>query len=210
MANTDNTTTSKTPSIYKNAVTLMNAPTNGKLMPTLKKAGLNMGISVLGGGLLAALIGKPSFLLGAGVAFAGYYKDNPFLAPLGIGMMASTHIAPNNPKEGASGKKLEQEKENVKERFNNLKDSWMSKTYLDKVFKKASSTSSRTISTEQENVNGFGTVSDNLTALDRVEQQLISSALKSQTPNSTASMNGFEDNAANSPDDVGEVDFSSF
>jgi hypothetical protein len=210
MANTDNQSTSKKPSILTNAKTLMNAPTNEKVMPALKKTGLNIGISVLGGGLLAALIGKPSFLLGAGLAFTGYYKDNPFLAPLGIGMMASTHIAPNNPKVGVDGKKLEQEKENIKERFTSIKDSWMSKTYLDKVFKKGSSKNSRTTTTDQENVNGFGTVSDNLTALDRVEQQLISSALKTQTPSRTMNMNGFEDKVANSSEDMGEVDFSSF
>lgn len=183
--------------------------TKGKGKETVYKTLAHVGVAVIGGGLVTAIIGKPSFLLGLGLTGLGYYKDISWLAPLGIGMMASSHLVPNESNTGVSGFNLKQETENAKSRLMSLKDSLLSKTYIDKVIKpKATSKSSanRTIETPvmEETTEGFGSVEANLNVLNQIEKQLVSSAMEIQNQRKEQSTQGFNDEM----NGLDEMDFS--
>jgi hypothetical protein len=183
--------------------------TKGKGKETVYKTLANVGVAVIGGGLVTAIIGKPSFLLGLGLTGYGYYKDISWLAPLGIGMMASSHLVPNESSTGVSGFNLKQETENAKSRLMSFKDSLLSKTYIDKVIKpKATSKSSanRTIETPvmEETTEGFGSVEANLNVLNQIEKQLVSSAMEIQNQRKEQSTQGFNDEM----NGIDEMDFS--
>lgn len=180
--------TDKVKHTARKVATVLGEKTTGKAKETAFKTLAHIGIGIIGGGLAAAVIGKPSFLIGGGLTFYGYYKDISWLAPLGLGMMASSHLVPNDTGTGVSGFSLKQETENAKTRLTSLKDSWLSKTYLDKIIKpKTASTKSanRTMQAadQEETTEGFGSVDDNLKALDRIEQQLMTSAMEMQNQN---------------------------
>ena len=183
--------------------------TKGKGKETVYKTLAHVGVAVIGGGLVTAIIGKPSFLLGLGLTGLGYYKDISWLAPLGIGMMASSHLVPNESNTGVSGFNLKQETENAKSRLMSLKDSLLSKTYIDKVIKpKATSKSSANRTTEtpvmEETTEGFGSVEANLNVLNQIEKQLVSSAMEIQNQRKEQSTQGFNDEM----NGLDEMDFS--
>ena len=183
--------------------------TKGKGKESVYKTLANVGVAVIGGGLVTAIIGKPSFLLGLGLTGLGYYKDISWLAPLGIGMMASSNLVSNESNTGVSGFNLKQETENAKSRLMSLKDSLLSKTYIDKVIKpKATSKSSanRTIETPvmEETTEGFGSVEANLNVLNQIEKQLVSSAMEIQNQRKEQSTQGFNDEV----NGIDEMDFS--
>lgn len=183
--------------------------TKGKGKETVYKTLANVGVAVIGGGLVTAIIGKPSFLLGLGLTGYGYYKDISWLAPLGIGMMASSHLVPNESSTGVSGFNLKQETENAKSRLMSFKDSLLSKTYIDKVIKpKATSKSSANRTTEtpvmEETTEGFGSVEANLNVLNQIEKQLVSSAMEIQNQRKEQSTQGFNDEM----NGIDEMDFS--
>jgi hypothetical protein len=96
-------TPKKVSTIPRKVKAILEESSKGKAKESFFKGLTYMGISVLGGGLAAAVIGKPSFLIGAGLTFVGYYKDNHWLAPLGLGMMASSHLVPNESLEKSTG-----------------------------------------------------------------------------------------------------------
>lgn len=183
--------------------------TKGKGKETAYKTLAHVGVAVIGGGLVTAIIGKPSFLLGLGLTGLGYYKDISWLAPLGIGMMASSHLVPNESNTGVSGFNLKQETENAKSRLMSFKDSLLSKTYIDKVIKpKATSNSSANRTTEtpvmEETTEGFGSVEANLNVLNQIEKQLVSSAMEIQNQRKEQSTQGFNDEM----NGLDEMDFS--
>lgn len=183
--------------------------TKGKGKETVYKTLAHVGVAVIGGGLVTAIIGKPSFLLGLGLTGLGYYKDISWLAPLGIGMMASSHLVPNESNTGVSGFNLKQETENAKSRLMSFKDSLLSKTYIDKVIKpKATSKSSANRTTEipamEETTEGFGSVEANLNVLNQIEKQLVSSAMEIQNQRKEQSTQGFNDEM----NGLDEMDFS--
>lgn len=187
---------------------ILEGSSKGKAKESFFKGLTYMGISVLGGGLAAAVIGKPSFLIGAGLTFYGYYKDNHWLAPLGLGMMASSHLVPNESVEGVSGFSLKQETQNAKDRLSSFKDSLLSKTYIDKVIKpkKATENKKSGSSITTESTNGFGSVQENQNVLDQIEQQLIASAMEIQKQGKIQSTQG----VGRSPEDFDEEDYSRF
>lgn len=169
---------------------LMGRKTNGNVKDSLLKTATLIGVSYVGGNLLTAVIGKPSFWLGAGLTFMGCYKeDNYWLAPLGLGMMT----APVS------------KGETIQDRLIEAKDDFLSKTYLDKVIPSTtkSGSSKRLINQQsEETTEGFGSVSDNLNVLNQVEQQLISSAMTAQNrQSSTTSVRGY-DSEMNGVDDI--------
>ncbi|WP_276977831.1 hypothetical protein [Flavobacterium filum] len=174
----------------RKANSFLGRKTNGSVKDSGLKAAALIGISYVGGNLAAALIGKPSFLIGAGLTFAGCYKeDNHWLAHLGLGMMTAP-----TPKG-----------ETIKDRLIEVKDDFLSKTYLDKVIpsKSKSGSGKRLINTpSEETTDGFGSVNDNLNVLNQVEQQLINSAITTQNrQSSTNSMQGYE-SEMNGTDDM--------
>lgn len=181
-------TTYKVKQTTRKVAAVLGEKTTGKVKETAFKTLAHIGVGIIGGGLAAAVIGKPAFLIGGGLTFYGYYKDISWLAPLGLGMMASSHLVPNDTGTGVSGFSLKQETENAKTRLSSLKDSLLSKTYLDKIIKPktaSSKSANRTMqaSNDEETTEGFGSVSDNLQALDRIEQQLMTSAMEIQNQN---------------------------
>jgi hypothetical protein len=193
----------------KSVSSILGENTKGKGKETVYKTLANVGVAVIGGGLVTAIIGKPSFLLGLGLTGLGYYKDISWLAPLGIGMMASSHLVPNESNTGVSGFNLKQETENAKSRLMSFKDSLLSKTYIDKVIKpKATSKNSanRMIETPamEETTEGFGSVEANLNVLNQIEKQLVSSAMEIQNQRKEQSTQGFNDEM----NGVDEMDFS--
>jgi len=188
---------------------ILRESTKGKGKETIYKTLAHVGVAVIGGGLATVVIGKPSFLVGLGLTGYGYYKDISWLAPLGIGMMASSHLVPNESNPPKSGFSVKQEIEDVKDRFTSLKESLLSKTYIDKIYKpKATSNSSANRTMEipamEETTNGFGSVDANLNVLNQIEQQLVSSAMEIQNQRKNQSTQGFNDEM----NGLDEMDFS--
>src|SRR6185312_6161237 len=145
-----------------------------------------------------AVLGKWSFLTGLGLVGIGNFKDVSWMAPLGTGMMASALTLPEEPANTAPFS-FSEEAKTVKQRLVNMKESFLSKTYLDKLFHTttasngsgSSKTNQRTIAQPEENttenVNGFEeALATSNETLDEIEKQLIASARayqqRQQTP----------------------------
>jgi hypothetical protein len=154
-------------------------PTKGNAKNTLLETGKDILIGVLGGGLIGAVIGKPSLAVGIITTGAGHYTDNKLIQLLGIGMMAANGFQKTGAVSGLEGL------EGVKERLQAYKESLSEKFYLDKILKKKGSATSgigelQYFSYPDSSVNG------DLAALDDIENQLAESAMQFQ-------MNGNED-----------------
>src|SRR5689334_20502383 len=61
--------------------------TKGDLKHSALETGKDLLIGVLGGGLVAALIGKHAFVIGLGVTGVGHYAGNTLASTFGLGMM---------------------------------------------------------------------------------------------------------------------------
>ena len=153
-------------------------PTKGNAKNTLLETGKDILIGVLGGGLIGAVIGKPSLAVGIITTGAGHYTDNKLIQLLGIGMMAANGFQKTGAVSGLEGL------EGVKERLQAYKESLSEKFYLDKILKKKGATNGigelQYFSYPGSSVNG------DLAALDDIENQLAESAIQFQ-------MNGNED-----------------
>jgi hypothetical protein len=153
-------------------------PTKGNAKNTLLETGKDILIGVLGGGLLGAVIGKPSLAVGIITTGAGHYTDNKLIQLLGIGMMAANGFQKTGAVSGLEGL------EGIKERLQAYKESLSEKFYLDKILKKKGATNGigelQYFSYPGSSVNG------DLAALDDIENQLAESAMQFQ-------MNGNED-----------------
>lgn len=95
-----------------------------KWKETAKGVGTDLVIGVLGGGLLAAAIGRPAFLVGLAVSGYGHYAQNKVISALGLGIMASGTMSALN-KKG--------EDPNMKERLIAFREELKRKIYLDKL-----------------------------------------------------------------------------
>jgi hypothetical protein len=87
----------------------------GQAMDVLKNTGMDALISVLGGGLGAAALGRMSFVAGLALTSFGHYKKNDHLRVLGIGLMTSSSMAlaqgvKQDPNASASERMLERVK----------------------------------------------------------------------------------------------------
>ena len=153
-------------------------PTKGNAKNTLLETGKDILIGVLGGGLIGAVIGKPSLAVGIITTGAGHYTDNKLIQLLGIGMMAANGFQKSGAVSGLEGLA------GVKERLQAYKESMSEKFYLDKILKKKGGTNGigelQYFSYPGSSVNG------ELAALDDIENQLAESAMQFQ-------MNGNED-----------------
>jgi len=153
-------------------------PTKGNAKNTLLETGKDILIGVLGGGLIGAVIGKPSLAVGIITTGAGHYTDNKLIQLLGIGMMAANGFQKSGAVSGLEGLA------GVKERLQAYKESLSEKFYLDKILKKKGGTNGigelQYFSYPGSSVNG------ELAALDDIENQLAESAMQFQ-------MNGNED-----------------
>jgi hypothetical protein len=71
-----------------------------KWKDTAKGVGTDLVVGVLGGGLVAAAIGKPALFVGLAISGYGHYAQNKMISALGLGIMASgTMSALNNKSE---------------------------------------------------------------------------------------------------------------
>jgi hypothetical protein len=146
--------------------------TEGSIKNTAIETGKGILVGVLGGGLLGAAIGKPSFVVGILTTGVGHYAGNKLTQMLGIGMMAANGFAKTNSTvsgiEGLDG---------VKERIQAFKESFSEKLYLDKLKKKGITDGT---------TSGFGELqyftypNNDLAALDAIENQLTDSAAQFQ------------------------------
>lgn len=145
--------------------------TEGNIKNTAIETGKAVLVGVLGGGLLGAAIGKPSFIVGILTTGVGHYSGNKLTQMVGVGMMAANGFNKTNATvsgiEGLDG---------VKERLQAFKESFSEKLYLDKLKKKGIATGT----------SGFGDLqyfsypNGDLAALDAIEGQLTDSAAQFQ------------------------------
>lgn len=146
-------------------------PTKGNAKNTVLETGKDILIGVLGGGVIGAIIGKPSLAVGIVTTGVGHYTDNKLVQILGIGIMAANGFQKGGTVSGLEGLA------GVKERLQAYKESMKEKFYLDKIMKKSSGTSG--IGDLQyfkypNDMNGH------LAALDDIEQQITDSARQFQ------------------------------
>lgn len=148
--------------------------TGEKIKDSAIQTGKDLLIGVIGGGLVGAVIGKPSLLIGAGVTGYGHFSKKPMLSTFGIGMMAASGFTPSvNGTSGMDGFS----KEDIKARLMSFKDSITSKLFLDKIIKKKTA----------ESTNGVGAIQDfesmtenkalDFSALDRLQNQIVQSGI---------------------------------
>jgi hypothetical protein len=187
---------------WKAKYILQDMETESNIKSTIGKTLAQVGLSVLVGGGVGAVIGRPAFFLGLGLTAFGYYKDVSWVPPIGIGMMASSHIFSST----LGGFDLKTETEDAKTRLVNFKDTLFKKTYLDKIFKSKSA----------ETTEGIGSIGPE-ESLAQIEQQLINSAMdyKRQRGESTSGIedeiHGTEENIHGTEEDMqgtDEPDFS--
>lgn len=100
--------------------------TKSNVQNSLLETGKDLIIGVVGGGFAGAAIGKPSLLIGIAITGTGHFMNNRLLTSLGMGMMASNGFQSKSLK-GIDGV------EDMKERLNTYKKSFLEKTYIDKI-----------------------------------------------------------------------------
>jgi hypothetical protein len=172
-------------------------PTKGNAKNTVLETGKDILIGVLGGGLIGAIIGKPSLAVGIVTTGAGHYTGNRLIQLMGIGIMAANGFQKSGTVSGLEGM------DGVKERLQAYKESVQEKFYLDKILKKKAAASG---------TSGFGelqyftypdtSMNGELAALNDIEQQIAESAMQFQ-----GQMRGDDDLAGNEYQlEVGELE----
>lgn len=161
----------------------------------------DVGVGVVGGGLVGSVVGRHSFFLGLVTSFGGYYLANPTVSSLGLGIMAANgfQISKNNPPadtQGLDGFSFKQELENAKQRVINFRNNFADKLYLDSFVKKG-------VSGDLGNVDYYlhgqiGDEDDAIAELDRIEEQLTQSAEQFQNENA---ISGYTGNGLNDLDE---------
>lgn len=147
-------------------------PTKGNPKNTVLETGKDILIGVLGGGLIGAVVGKPSLIVGIATTGVGHYTGNKLVQILGIGMMAANGFQKSNSVSGLSGLA------GVKERLQAYKESMSEKFFLDKIMKKKG-TATNGIG-ELQYFSYPGSMNGELAALDDIEQQIAESAMQFQ------------------------------
>lgn len=145
--------------------------TEGDLKNSGMKTLVELGLSVLVGGAIGSVVGRPAFLVGLAGTFAGHYTGINWIAPIGVGMMASSLSAGGQ--KTMSGYDLE----GVKDRLLSFKDSLIHRTYLDKVLPKGKSGEDERV---DEGTSGLGNIAEHNKTLKAIEDQLVKSAIAFQ------------------------------
>lgn len=148
-------------------------PTKGDPKNTVLETGKDILVGVLGGGLIGAVIGKPSLVVGIVTTGAGHYTGNRLVQLLGIGIMAANGFQKSGTVSGLEGLA------GVKERLQAYKESLHDKFYLDKILKKKVAAATNGVGelqyfTYNDPMNGH------LAALDDIEEQVAQSAMQFQ------------------------------
>lgn len=148
-----------------------NLQTEGSVKNTALETGKAVLVGVLGGGLLGAAIGKPSFLVGVLTTGVGHYSGNKLTQMLGLGMMAANGFQKTTAVSGIEGL------DGIKERVQAFKESFSEKLYLDKLKQKGLIPSGTNSMGE---LQYFSYPNGDLAALDAIEDQLSHSAAQFQ------------------------------
>lgn len=139
--------------------------THKEMHEQFKKAAIETGkdivVGAIGGGIVGVIIGKPSLLIGAGVTGYGHFANKPLARTFGMGMMMGGGFDTAKSLSGLSA-------DEVKDRMLKFKDSFFSKLYLDKFFKKEDKPAQQK---NENGTNGFGEL--DLSELDHFEQQVL-------------------------------------
>jgi len=114
-------------------------PTKGNTKNTVLETGKDILVGVLGGGLIGAIIGKPSLPVGIITTGVGHYTGNKLVQILGIGIMSASGFQKSGTVSGLEGM------EGMKERLQAYKETLQEKFYLDKILKKVGEESAETI-----------------------------------------------------------------
>lgn len=178
--------------------------TKSNMQNTLLETGKDLIIGVVGGGFTGAAIGKPSLIIGILSTGAGHFLGNRLLASFGMGMMAS-----NGFQNKSSVKGIDEMEgfDGAKERIATYKDSFIEKTYLDKIKALANK--------NKKGTDGLGEVQyftypqnflsgaeDDLRALNLIEQQVMNQGYQ------TAQVRGLDE--VGSLEEIGSLDAVSF
>ena len=173
----------------------------------------DVAVGVVGGGLVGAAIGKPSFLVGLGVTGLGHYTGNNLATLFGIGLMAANGFQ-NKSVSGIDGLSMDAVKERVTAYTGSLKE----KLYLDKVpflnkHKDGEATNGMgelQFFNHQNDMNGaYRELNNELAALDQIERQIESSGMAhmQMTGIGMGDMDGYYDEMGEVgyTDDMGEI-----
>jgi len=146
-------------------------PAKGHVTNTLVETGKDLLIGVIGGGVVGALVGRPSLILGLGIAATGHYTENRLAQVFGVGMMAANGYQKSGNVSGLEGL------DGMKERLQAYKESFGDKFYLSKFLKKKS-LSAATAGFGEVQLFNYNEMNGGLAALDDIEKQLADSALE--------------------------------
>ena len=165
--------------------------TKGKPINSLLETGKDLLIGVVGGGFAGAAMGKPSLIIGIVTTGVGHYMNNRLLASLGMGMMASNGFQTKTVS-GVDGL------DGVKERMKAYKDSFIEKTYIDKL--KAIQAG------KSKGTNGMGEVqyftypqnmlegaTDDFSLLNQIENQIANTGLQYSNVNGLDEIGSMDD-----------------
>lgn len=147
-------------------------------------------VGVIGGGITGMLLGKSSLLVGAGVTGYGHFSKKPFLRTFGMGMMMGGGV--DAAKSAMSGLTAD----DIKAKVVSFKDGFLSKLYLDKVFKKEEPSN-------QKAVSGLGENELDLSTLTKFEQQILQHGtdLQKKKDAENENVSGNEEENLNNTDD---------
>lgn len=163
----------------------------GKLGHAVKEGGLMLLTAIAAGGAGAAL-GKHSFLAGIPVTVAGRYFDNKYITAAGLGLSLSNGFQTEKkaaPTSGVNGFDFKQVAEDAKERVGKYFENFKEKLYIPATPAMPSATDGLGAPDKvQYFINPYGTQELDLSAMERVEQQIASMNKTGGTET-----NGFED-----------------
>lgn len=150
--------------------------TKSNVQNSLLETGKDLIIGVVGGGFAGAAIGKPSLLIGIAITGTGHFMNNRLLTSLGMGMMASNGFQSKSLK-GVDGI------EDMKERLETYKNSFLEKTYVDKikVLQKGKEKATDGVGEVQYFTypqNLLEGVTDEMDALNRIENHIANQGLQ--------------------------------
>jgi hypothetical protein len=155
--------------------------TKSNVKNTLLETGTYLLISVVGGGLIGAMIGKPAFVAGLAVTGIGHFTGNRLAALTGLGMMASNGLEGSKSVSGLEGV------DGIKERVMAFKEDLLEKTYLTKLRSIGSGTKATAKQVGELQYFNYGNeVSGHNAALASIENQLLESGMHFHEANNAA------------------------
>jgi hypothetical protein len=197
--------------VYKPDYLLRKIDSTDNLKNTAIKTGAHLVIGVGAGTIGTCFLGKWGFLAGIGLIGLGCYKDLSWAVPMGIGMSSSAlMLAKEDVSAGREGFDMNSEVAKAKSRLSALSESFMSKSYIDKIFKAKSEDGTKKLSAganESEDISGLGVPVSEET-LQEIEKQLVASAMEYERNNHAESSRQMEGTLEPEMMGLEDVDYS--